>query len=132
VAGRLLPDTNAVVAFFRGDRGVVDALDAADEVVLAAIVLGELTYGVLNSHKVDENLGRIERLRSRCHFAPVDENVVRENGRIRLALKRRGRPIPENDIWIAATAVAYGAVVVTNDEHFDAVEGLAVERSPGP
>ena len=132
MAGRLLPDTNAVVAFFRGDRGVVDALDAADEVVLAAIVLGELTYGALNSHKVDENLGRIERLRSRCHFAPVDEDVVREYGRIRLALKRRGRPIPENDIWIAATAVAYGALVITNDEHFDAIEGLAVERSPGP
>lgn len=130
MAGRLLPDTNAVIAFFRGDRRVVDALDVADEVVLAAAVLGELTYGALNSHKVEENLERIERLRSRCHFAPVDEDVVREYARIRLALKRGGRPIPENDIWVAATAVVCGAAVMTNDEHFDVVEGLTLRRIP--
>jgi tRNA(fMet)-specific endonuclease VapC len=66
--------------------------------------LGELTYGALNSHSVDANLANLEKLRTRCRFVPVDEAIVREYGRIRLALKKKGRPIPENDVWIAATA----------------------------
>lgn len=130
MAGRLLPDTNAFIALLKGDAGLAEVLDGASEVLLSAVVLGELTYGALNSQRAEANLERLEGLRGQCRFAPVDDNVVQQYGRIRLALKRRGQPIPENDIWIAATAAASGATVLTDDEHFEAVEGLMLERLP--
>jgi tRNA(fMet)-specific endonuclease VapC len=48
-------------------------------------------------------------------------------GRIAQQLRRKGRPIPQNDIWIAATALQYDLTLVTRDEHFKQVEGLALE-----
>jgi tRNA(fMet)-specific endonuclease VapC len=82
----------------------------------------------MNSRSPEANLANLERLREQCTFAPVDGLVVRRYGQVRLALKRKGRPIPENDIWIAATAIALDATVLTDDAHFDEVDGLEVER----
>lgn len=130
MAGRLLPDTNAFIALLKGDAEVAALLDGAPDVLLSAIVLGELTYGALNSRRVEDNLERLGELHGRCVFAPVDEGVVRQYGAIRIALKRKGQPIPENDLWIAATAIHSGATLLTDDEHFDAVDGLALERIP--
>jgi len=53
-----------------------------------------------------------------------DLEVAREYGRLRQRLKKKGRPIPENDIWIAAAAKAHGMTLVTRDGHFENVEGL--------
>jgi tRNA(fMet)-specific endonuclease VapC len=112
----------------RGDASAARAFDDAAEVVLSAVVLGELTYGAMNSRSPEANLANLERLGEQCTFAPVDEIVVRRYGQVRLALKRKGRPIPENDIWIAATAIALDATLLTDDAHFDEVDGLEIER----
>lgn len=92
--------------------------------LLATVVFGELTYGALNSKSVEANLSRLDAVREKCRVVSVDERVAREYARIRLQLKQRGRPIPENDIWIAATALAEGASVLTDDAHFAEVQGL--------
>lgn len=109
-----------------GDGAVGELLDLADEVLLSAIVLGELTHGALNSRSPDDNIVKLAELRRECRFAPVDEAVVATYGRVRLLLKQKGRPIPENDIWICATALANGASVLTHDAHFKEVEGLTI------
>ncbi|MCK6533134.1 MAG: PIN domain-containing protein [Polyangiaceae bacterium] len=124
--GSIIPDTNAFIALLAGDARVAAILDAAGDVLVSAVVLGELTYGALNSRMADTNLARIRALRDECRFAAVDEAVVAAYGRVRLDLKQRGRPIPENDIWIAATAIASGAAVLTRDEHFQEIDGLAL------
>jgi tRNA(fMet)-specific endonuclease VapC len=82
----------------------------------------------MNSRSVEANLAKLERLRAECRLVPIDESVAHEYGRVRIGLKRRGRPIPENDIWIAATAIATTATVLTDDAHFDEVDGLVLER----
>jgi tRNA(fMet)-specific endonuclease VapC len=69
-------------------------------------------------------LSRLDAIREKCRVVPVDERMAREYARIRLQLKQRGRPIPENDIWIAATALTEEAVVLTDDAHFAEVQGL--------
>jgi tRNA(fMet)-specific endonuclease VapC len=112
----------------RGDASAARAFDDAAEVVLSAVVLGELTYGAMNSRSPEANLANLERLGEQCTFAPVDGIVVRRYGQVRLALKRKGRPIPENDIWIAATAIALDATLLTDNSHFDEVDGLDLER----
>lgn len=109
-----------------GDSTVGEILDFADEVLLSAIVLGELTYGALNSRSPDDNIVKLTELRRECRFVPIDEAVVASYGRVRLLLKQRGRPIPENDIWICATALVHGASVLTHDAHFKEVDGLTL------
>ncbi len=130
MSGRLLPDTNAFIALMRGDEGVSEVFDAATEVVLAVVVLGELAYGAMNSRFVEENLAKLAKVASACRLAPVDEQVAREYARIRHDLKRKGRPIPENDIWIAATGRSIGADLLTDDAHFREVEGLVLQPLP--
>lgn len=132
MAGRLLPDTNAFILFLAGDVTVVDLLAEGSEVMLSAVVLGELTFGALNSRRAQPNIERLEWLREQCIFAPVDEAVVREYGRIRMGLKLRGRPIPENDLWIAATAAATDSTVLTDDAHFQGIDGLKVQWVSSP
>jgi tRNA(fMet)-specific endonuclease VapC len=132
VAGRLLPDSNAFIALMRGDEGVVEIFDAAPEIVLSVVVLGELAYGAMNSRSVEGNLAKLAEVAAPCRLAPVDEQVAQAYARVRLALKRKGRPIPENDIWIAATALSVGADVLTDDAHFHEVEGLVLQALPSP
>ncbi len=114
----------------RGDPGLVEIFEAASEVVLSMVVLGELAYGAMNSRSVDTNLAKLAEVAAACRLASVDEQVAREYARVRLALKRKGRPIPENDIWIAATALAVGGEVLTDDAHFREVEGLTLRSLP--
>lgn len=96
MAGELLPDSNAFIALMRGDEGLVDMFDAASEVLLSVIVLGELAYDAMNSRSVEANLAKISEVASTCRLVAIDEPVAREYARVRLALKRKGRPIPEN------------------------------------
>jgi tRNA(fMet)-specific endonuclease VapC len=127
VTGSVLPDSNAVVALLAGNTAIADRLNAASEVLLAAAVLGELRYGALNSSRVEDNLARLDQFTSMCRFVPVTEAVVHAYADVRLALKKKGRPVPENDIWIAATARVEDATVFTDDAHFEHFSDLAIE-----
>jgi tRNA(fMet)-specific endonuclease VapC len=62
----------------------------------------------------------------------VDATVARRYGEIRGALRRIGRPIPENDVWIAATALRYDLMLVSRDSRFEHVADLELERWGGP
>lgn len=130
--GRILADTNAIIALLRGDEGVAELLDAAPEVLLSAVVLGELTYGALNSRAVDANLAKLSDLARQCRFVPVDEPIVAEYGRVKTELKKQGRPIPENDIWIAASVLVNDASLLTADAHFEHIHRLSLIRVPAP
>lgn len=127
VSGSVIPDSNAVVALLAGDTSVATRLNAATEVLLAAAVLGELRYGALNSRRVEENLARLDQFSSMCRFVPITEAVVHAYSELRLELKKKGRPAPENDIWIAATAKLLDATVITDDAHFAGFTGLRIE-----
>ena len=102
------------------DAGVLEHLKAADELFVPAVVLGELRYGARKSGQVQVNLDRIggfEAVVSAEHYGIVKE-----------ALRTKGRPLPENDVWIAAVAVQHGIPVVSRDEHFRDVDGLEFVR----
>ena len=70
----------------------------------------------------------MEEFTAASNVLPVDAGVARRYGEVRDGLRRIGRPIPENDIWIVATALGYGLVLVTRDSHFEHVEGLRVDK----
>jgi tRNA(fMet)-specific endonuclease VapC len=125
-SGRFLLDTNIIIALLEGDDSVLSNLDLAPEVFIPAIALGELFFGAAKSGRPAENTARVERFASGRAIVSTDSDVAREYGRLKHYLKKKGRPLPENDIWIAAAAKCRGMVLVTRDRHFPEVEDLRV------
>jgi tRNA(fMet)-specific endonuclease VapC len=123
-SGRVLLDTNILIALLEGDEAVLSHLDRTPEVFIPAVALGELFFGAAKSGRPSENTARVERFAVGRAIVPCDLDVAREYGRLRQRLKEKGRPLPENDIWIAAAAKRHGMVLVTRDRHFQEVEDL--------
>lgn len=92
--------------------------------MLPVPVVGELRYGALNSRRSAENLAEVERLVSRCRVLDITAATADVYARLRLGLKEKGKPIPENDLWIAALCVEHEVPLVTLDGHFDVIKGL--------
>ena len=91
------------------------------------MVVGELYFGAWKSARVSENLARVEEFVSDQAVLLSDLPVAREYGAIKAELRQKGRPIPENDIWVAATARHHGLVLISRDRHFEEVEDLRVQ-----
>ena len=126
--GNYLLDTNIVIAMVANDAAVQEGIRNAGEVYLAAPVIGELYYGARKSGKTAENVATIDLLTQRLPRLDCNLETAQWYGIIRNRLQRKGRPIPNNDIWIAATAIQHDLVLVTRDSHFDEVDTLQVQR----
>ena len=126
--GRYLLDSNIVIALLSGDQSVIDQIDQASEIFLPSIGIGELYYGAFNSSKKQTNVDRIDQLRSQVTVLDRDDFTAKFYGQIKKALKDKGTPIPENDIWIGAIAMQYELTVATRDNHFLNIEGLGVDK----
>ena len=124
---RYLLDTNIIIALLEGDDTVLSHLDRAHEVFVPAIALGELFFGAEKSGRPLENTAKVERFAAGRSVLACDLEVAREYGRLRQGLRAKGRPLPENDIWIAAIAKYHDLVLVTRDRHFFEVDNLPVE-----
>lgn len=127
VSGNYLLDTNIVIALFAGEQSVLDHLKDANEVYIPSIVIGELYYGAHKSSQVNKNMKRIEALIASNIILACDAVTAFYYGNIKEQLRQKGRPIPENDIWIAAIALQFESILVSRDEHFLTVQGLTVE-----
>jgi tRNA(fMet)-specific endonuclease VapC len=102
---KILLDTNIVSAWLKGEEGIADKIDKAKEVYLPIIVIGELYYGAHYSTKVQKNISDIVRLTSQYNTLSINESTTILYGQIKTRLRKKGKPIPENDIWIAAIAI---------------------------
>jgi len=125
--GRFLLDTNIVIAVFAQDVLVQRGLGEAAEVYLPTIVLGELYYGAHRSAHAKSNVARIYELAGSTAVLGCDIETARQYGQIKQALRAKGRPLPENDMWIAAIARQHGLTLVSRDEHFRGITDLLVE-----
>ncbi len=128
---RYLLDTNIVIAAMKGNAGVRVRLESTllSALILSPVVLGELEVGAEKSAHHERNRARLAELTERMPLAPLDAEASRCYGRIRAELEQQGTPIGANDTWIAAHALALGAVMVTdNVGEFSRVSGLVVEN----
>lgn len=123
---RHLLDTNIFIALFAGDEQVRSRLMQAQEVFTSSVVIGELYYGAWKSQRVAENVLRIERLAATVSLLECGVGTAQRYGMLKNELRSRGKPIPENDIWIAATALEHGLVLVSRDQHFRHVSDLVM------
>ncbi len=98
-------------------------MQAIDRFFIPSIVLGELYFGARKSGKKAHNLKRIDELAIKTPILNCDVKTTQQYGQIKDALRQKGRPIPENDIWIAAIALQHNVTLVTRDAHFEQVDG---------
>lgn len=124
---RYLLDTNIVAAYFNQEAAIQKQLENA-LVFIPSIVVGELYFGAYQSQRVAANIKRISDFVAINTVLSCDAETGDHYGQIRLKLKVKGRPIPENDILIAATALRYRITLVTRDEHFKEVADLPLTR----
>ena len=122
--GRFLLDTTSSSLCSKGMRRFCPILTGRPKYFIPAVVLGELFFGAAKSGRPSENTAKVERFAAGRSIVSSDLDVAREYGRLKQHLKGKGRPIPENDIWIAAAATHHGMVLVIRDRHFDEVAGL--------
>lgn len=126
--GRFLLDTSIVIACLSNEPSAVDRINDADEFFISSTVLGEMLYGAYNSTKVRGNVERINAFLSGAVLLMCDESTSHLYGVTKTELRRKGRPIPDNDIWIATSAKQYSLTLITRDHHFNEVDGLSVVR----
>jgi tRNA(fMet)-specific endonuclease VapC len=124
---KLLLDTNAYSAIARAHPGATELMRRAESLVFSTVVLGEVLAGFRHGAKLAENLERLRRFvaQPRVTLVPVTWTTADRYSRVYAALRRKGNPIPTNDMWIAAHALETGADLVSFDPHFRDVEGLA-------
>jgi tRNA(fMet)-specific endonuclease VapC len=120
----LILDTNALSAFVDGDPKVGAILRSEQRAAIPVIALGEFRYGILGSrNRKSYEEWLVINLR---HFdlLPIIAETIEPYAELRAVLKRLGRPIPANDVWIAALAIQHRLPILSRDEHFDALSDV--------
>jgi tRNA(fMet)-specific endonuclease VapC len=128
MTGKVLLDTNIVIALFADEASVKQQLTIIGEIFIPSIVLGELYYGARKSARAEQNIARIDEFAAGNTVLLCDTTTARQYGVIKAQLRAKGKPIPENDIWIAAIAEQHQLTLVTRDSHFQHVDGLVIEQ----
>ncbi len=125
---RISIDTNAYAALRQGDAEVVAILQHADIVGISTIVLGELIAGFTIGSKTRKYLEELNEFLNtpRINIFPVDETTTNYYAQVYANLRNKGKPIPTNDLWIAATALQHGCKLCSFDKHFNHVDNLIV------
>ena len=126
--GSVLLDTSVVISYFRRDTSLHRKIGQLSDVYMPLVVLGELLYGAYRSILRPKMRAQVEAFSKGCILILPDETTADLYGQIKTALAIAGKPIPQNDIWIAATAKQHNLPVATRDQHFSFVSGLNVLR----
>lgn len=120
----MILDTNALSAFVDGDPAVGEVLRRQERAAIPVIVLGEFRYGIALSRRRSSYEGWLESHLNQFDVLPVTEETAVVYAAVRASIRRSGRPIPANDLWIAALALQHRLPVLSRDEHFDVVPDL--------
>ena len=120
----MILDTNALSAFADGSAPVHDALQTAEVLAVPVVVLGEYRYGVAHSTRRGEYEAWLDRYLPTFRVLEITAETALEYAAIRSELRRLGKPIPSNDVWIAALCREHSLPLLSRDAHFDRVKGL--------
>lgn len=126
--GSYLLDTNIVISLFANEDEVIRRLGGAFRAYVPSIVLGELYYGAYKSSHSKANIAKIDSFALKSSVVACDVETSRHYGRIKDHLRSKGKPIPENDIWIAALARQHNLILVTRDQHFQNIKDIITEK----
>lgn len=117
----MILDTNALSAAADNDPALTALLAGAEQVAIPVIVLGEYRHGIAQSRNRATYETWLIGLLKDCLVLDIQESTTPYYAEFVLELKRKGKPIPTNDIWIAALCRQYSLPLVSRDQHFDLV-----------
>lgn len=120
-------DTNAYTAFKRGDEQIISVLQHAPVIIVCVTVLGELLGGFAAGQRESKNRSELTQFLNtpRVKVVPGTTATADLYALVYAALRRKGQPIPPNDLWIAASSLEHGAALLTLDAHFKNIDGLS-------
>lgn len=120
----MIVDTNALSAAADEDSDVFMMFARAEQVVLPVVVLGEYRYGIAQSRHRARYKRWLDGLIADCRVLDIDEGTTHHYTTVNVELRRVGKPIPTNDLWIAALCRQHLLPVLSRDKHFDLVRGI--------
>ena len=121
---RLILDTNALSAAAEEHPGVMGILAGAQQLAVPVVVIGEYRYGIAQSRHRARYRRWLDNLINDCTVLDVTEQTTHHYAAINVELKQGGKPIPTNDLWIAALCRQHGLPLLSRDRHFDVVSGI--------
>ena len=121
-------DTNAVSALLEGDAALLELLDGVVRFALPVIVVGEYRFGLQRSRHRKRLATMLDELVAESDLLVVDDHTTLHYAQVREALRARGRPLPENDVWIAALCRQHERTLVSRDSDFQHVAALSSLR----
>ena len=123
---RILLDSNAYSLLMRGHEQVAELVKTAEELLFSAVVVGELLYGFRRGSRLEQNVADLRSFLASPYSSFVEVGAVTADrySRIAASLRAKGRPIPTNDVWIAAHTMETGADLVSADRHFEQIDGI--------
>lgn len=124
---KFLLDTNIVIEVFDGNKEIADKINKLPEFFLPSIVLGELYTGVNRVANRAKHFKKLTNFLNLCIVLDVDRATAKYYGDITAALYKKGKPLPLNDVWIAAIALQHDLTLATRDNHFNEIEGLKIK-----
>jgi tRNA(fMet)-specific endonuclease VapC len=119
----MILDTNALSAAADHDPEVIAILSSAEQLAIPVIVLGEYRYGIAQSKYRTRYSNWLDAFILDCLVLSINEETTHDYAAINLELKQIGKPIPTNDLWIAALCRQYTLPILSKDRHFDFVSG---------
>src|SRR5208283_2862600 len=127
---RILIDTNAYAAFKKNETDAVSIFKTVEYIGVNIVVLGELLSGFKGGNKEATNKKEFEQFLDspRVNVIQLDEETAEFYAKVYWDLKRKGKPVPTNDLWVAASAMRHGLALFSYDEHFDNIDGLILHK----
>ena len=120
----MILDTNALSGAADGDPGALEIIARAERIAVPVIVLGEYRLGIAQSRHRKEYEEWLREWVAAVTVLDVDRETTYQYAKIGLELKKTGKPIPSNDLWIAALCGQHSLPLLSRDRHFDVVSGL--------
>ena len=126
---KVLLDTSAYSALQRGHQPILDVMRRSETVAVSAVVLGELYSGFRAGNRWAENTAQLAQFLSKpsVRILDVTEETALRYAEVDVYLRKKGRPLPRNDVWIAAVALEHGLQLVTLDAHFREIPLLLIQ-----
>ncbi|OQX27145.1 MAG: VapC toxin family PIN domain ribonuclease [Desulfobacteraceae bacterium IS3] len=125
---QILIDTNVYSHAFKGDPEIISVLQRSEMIGISTISIGELLSGFKRGALEHKNRKELEEFlnKPRVRVYGIDRYTPEFYAQILEQLKKIGKPIPTNDIWIAAVALQHGLEFFTKDRHFNHISGLTL------
>jgi predicted nucleic acid-binding protein len=127
----VLIDTNAYAEFKKGNPLAVAVIRNVNNIVFTPIVIAELISGFILGTKEKQNRKDLKEFldSKRVITIDIDQNTSENFAQIFKELRKKGKPIPTNDIWICAIARQYELPVFSYDAHFKYIDGITVVKT---